>query len=161
MQRTNAESLEHALSLFSVDDHGLHLAGHAQNLDEYLRRGWRHDDPRAFTDAAADLGFISADLWSMSTVLDRLEWMRNEAQRNEHLRSRWSYYAAADIQSIHVDLRSILDYAARAIPALFSMKPGQTPDSFRKLQDWAEEHPSRIDSALRDVLLEQRAWFTQ
>src|SRR5262245_31504995 len=148
MLTSNAKALERALCLFSTDQHGLHLSGHTQNLDQYLRERWRAADPRAFMGAAADLGSITSDLWSISTVLERLEWMRSEAQQNEHLRSRWSYYAAVDIQSIHVDLRSLLDYAARALPALFAMKSGQTPDSFRKLLDWAEANPSRIDSGL-------------
>lgn len=149
-----------ALAFFKTDEHGIHLSGHAQNLPDYFRWGQKSHSDRAFAVAPAYLGSIGDDLWNIATAAERLDWMRQEAETNAHLRSRWSYYAALDIQTIQVELRSILDYAARVV-GLLSGKPGQVPDSFRKLLEWVDSQPSRMDPDLRGLLLAQRDWFAE
>jgi hypothetical protein len=160
MPNSVASRLELSLALFATDDHGLHLTGHGTDIDHYFRWGKAPISAEHRRRAPGFLGAVVQDLWNVATVIERLEWMRAQAQANDFLRSRWPYFAAADIQAVQVDLRSILDYVALTARLLLN-KPGQAPKSFRALLDWADSHPARIPKELRDLLLPQRDWFMQ
>jgi hypothetical protein len=72
----------------------------------------------------------------------------------------WFYYAQVDIQSFHIEVRSIFDYVAKAITGV-SPKPKTMPPSFRRLLEWVKKNPSRMSSDLRQLLLDQSDWFLQ
>jgi hypothetical protein len=86
---------------------------------------------------------ISQSEWNMLTAMERLDWMRLQADTNEHIRSQWYYYASADIEFWHVNFRSLLDQVALVISELEDAKR-QVSDSFRKL--YQESHPKNICS---------------
>jgi hypothetical protein len=71
--------------------------------------------------------------WSMLTAMERLDWTRNQADSNKHLRSRWNSYASADIEFWHVNFRSLLDQVALVISELAGIKNEKLKKSFRKL----------------------------
>lgn len=86
---------------------------------------------------------ISQSEWNMLTAMERLDWMRLQADTNEHIRSQWYYYASADIEFWHVNFRSLLDQVALVISELADAKR-QVSDSFRKL--YQESHPNNVCS---------------
>jgi hypothetical protein len=116
------------------------------------------------------LGSITQYEWDMLTVMERLEWMQGQTDATEHLKSRWNYYASVDIESWHVDFRSLLDQVALVISELANRKRQVPDDSFRKLYD--RSRPEKLRTAegmcfakklgvdwLR--LLEEVTWFDQ
>ena len=78
---------------------------------------------------------IMQNEWNMLTVMERLDWMRVQADTNEHIRSRWYYCASADIEFWHVNFRSLLDQVALIVSELAHAKRQVPDDSFRKLYD--------------------------
>jgi hypothetical protein len=78
---------------------------------------------------------INQHEWNMLTAIERLEWMRGEADRNEHIRSQWYYYASADIEFWLVNFRSLLDQVALVIAELADRKKQVPCESFRKLHE--------------------------
>lgn len=96
------------------------------------------------------------DFWNISVLIHRLEWIR--AQRielGESLDYLWMQYTQLDIQTFHVEIRSLFDHLAAAI-AVVGAKPKTMPMSFREQLEWCEKHPDR---ALRALLREQKDWF--
>lgn len=89
---------------------------------------------------------ISQDVWNLCTLASRINWFCDIAiqdnWRDEHP-FMWSLYTGLDIQQFHVELRSILDYAATILVNLAD-KPGQVKgkDSFETLSNWLEAEQS-------------------
>jgi hypothetical protein len=112
---------------------------------------------------------INQHEWNMLTVMERLDWMCREADRNEHIRSRWYYYASADIEFWHVNFRSLLDQVALVISELAEKRKQVPDDSFRKLYERSQpEELCKPDGALfvqklgSDwlALIQTATWFT-
>jgi hypothetical protein len=159
--RTDVDTVAFALSLFRQSSvrEGPCLCGVAQDIRHQLA----YTEPVVFEHAqqAARLyQYIAQDVWNISTILDRLEWMKNRSAEDKELEARWWNYAAVDIQSFHVELRSVLDYVADLI-RIFAPEPGQVSDSgsFRKLLKWIGENPNRLQREVAELTLEQREWF--
>lgn len=114
-----------------------------------------------------ELDFILSDLWGMLTICNHLDWMRQQAEQDDQVWAKWSYYASGDIEYWHVQLRSLLDYVAQLIRELADRKH-QVPDSFRKLYEFAAQggpKQDQFDKFLCRVgddwvaLLQQATWF--
>lgn len=82
--------------------------------------------------------------WNMLTVIERLDWMRDVAETSEHIRSQWHNYASADIESWHVNFRSLLDHVALVVAELADRNKQVPHDSFRKLYE--RSRPSRLQA---------------
>jgi hypothetical protein len=78
---------------------------------------------------------IVQNQWNMLTVTERLDWMRAQADTDEHIGSRWYCYASADIEFWHVNFRSLLDQVGLMVSELANAKCQVAGDSFRKLYD--------------------------
>jgi hypothetical protein len=63
------------------------------------------------------------DLWNVVSLIARLEWTDELAQKGELSVELWRQFCSLDIEHFHVELRSILDYAAVCIVAS-AEKPG-------------------------------------
>lgn len=89
---------------------------------------------------------IIQDVWNLCTLASRMDWFRDIAIQDnwcDRHPFQWSLYTGLDIQQFHVELRSILDYAATILVKLAD-KPEQVRgnDSFEKLSQWSEAEPS-------------------
>jgi hypothetical protein len=113
---------------------------------------------------------INQHEWNMLTAIERLDWMRDQADTNEHIRSRWYYYASADIESWHVNFRSLLDQVALVIAELADRTKQVPFDSFRKLFERSrpENLRARQGSSFAEklgmewlILLKGATWFDQ
>jgi len=158
--RSDVQVVNEALTLFAEGERGVFLRGKGQDI---AFKAMIADAARypAIPGTSALFHNITQDIWNISTIVERLHWTRARACHDGELRDKWMSYAAADIQAVHVEIRSVLDYVAQIVPA-FCPKPGQLPDaSFRKLLKWVGDNPNRIDGVLRSVLLEQETWFME
>lgn len=112
---------------------------------------------------------ISLDEWNMLTALERLDWMRTQADQSEHIKSRWYSYASADIESWYFNFRSLLDQVASVIAELAARKK-QVPKSFHTLYDRSCPEKLRTAEGMRFAeklgvdwlrLLQGATWFDQ
>ncbi len=102
---------------------------------------------------------VQDDLWALTTVVHKLEWMRFEALEGHLPGSLWMSFAGTDFEHFHVDLRSLMDHIALAA-GIASRSAGQVPTSFRKLVTYAQTPTGRkrlgVDLA---ALVGQAPWF--
>ena len=78
------------------------------------------------------LRFAVGNLWNILTVCDRLEWMNRQCRRDQRAASVWTYYAEADIEYWHIQMRTLLDHLAKVISRL-AHRSEQVPISFSRL----------------------------
>lgn len=147
-RKADLSVMQRALSLFSSDDHGYYLSGPFFDIDITLFQ--EHPGARSV------IGAITEDLWNISTLVERLEWSRQQCTENEHLKSRWFYYAKVDIEHFHTEVRSILDYAAELIAVVSNA--GQLPTSFRRLLERKAKYEAKIAPDIL-ALLGEVEWF--
>lgn len=155
--KTDIEIVTQALALFQDD--GTIVASKAQDLlgDVHLM-AHVSKDPRLDV-LRRHLFAANQDFWNISILIHRLDWFRTQRpETTEPFDPIWFHYTQLDIQTFHVEIRSIFDYLAASVVVL-SPKPKTMPTSFRGLLKWAENNPKRISPTVRDLLLEQRDWF--
>jgi hypothetical protein len=108
--------------------------------------------------------------WNMLTAIERLEWTRHQVDTNEHVMSQWNYYASTDIESWHVNFKSLLDQVALVIAELADRRKQVPNDSFRKLYDRSRPEKLRTVEGMRFAeklgvdwlgLLHGVTWFDQ
>lgn len=160
--RNDAETIDFALSLFGKDpDEGVYLTGCAQEIGLRLAQAKKGHPPNAGS-LARLFQHITFDLGNISLLVDRLEWMRTRALTDNDLEQRWFPYATLDIQAVHIEIRSVLDYVAHII-RLFAPQPGQVTDtgSFQKLLEWLKTNAHRIQPEVATLTLEQSKWFAE
>jgi hypothetical protein len=158
--RTDAEALDFALGLWSEEPgQRVWLGGAAQDIMVRLSQAPLEDLPRA-VELTRHFYAITQDIWNVSTIIDRLEWMRATSLGDSDLAERWTDYAAVDIQSFHVEVRSALDQAAHVV-RLFAPNPGQVTDtgSFRKLLEWIPDNGIKLQAPVGALTLDQATWF--
>lgn len=80
--------------------------------------------------------------------------MSNEGNLNQQL---FGIYCQLDIEAFMVQLRSIMDYSVAVVKS-FASKPGQLPDSFRKLRDSIGKYGSKLPDGVEDLIREAN-WF--
>jgi hypothetical protein len=81
-----------------------------------------------------DLDFAVGSLWNILTVCDRLEWTSRRCRADQRVTSVWTYYAKADIEYWHIQMRTLLDHLANIISRLAN-RSRQVPFSFSKLYE--------------------------
>lgn len=81
-----------------------------------------------------NLDFAVGNLWNLLTVCDRLEWTNRRCRRDARVASVWTYYAEADIEYWHIQMRTLLDHLAKIISRLAN-RSRQVPDSFSRLYE--------------------------
>lgn len=86
----------------------------------------------------SNVSFIIQDIWNISIIIAKIDWVRREAARNGDFFNYWASFATSDIEHFHVELRSLLDYVA-LIASQIANKSGQIPTTFRRLQQWTKE----------------------
>ena len=87
--RTDGETLDYALSLFFDDDRGAYLSGSAQTIGQQIAMS-PQPDPRWAKTVHSNMNCITQDLWNVTTILDRLAWMRMRSVMGDaDLSERW------------------------------------------------------------------------
>ena len=159
--RTDRATFDFTLSLFHSDHQGIHLKGASQDI-EILLTFAKPQSTIGGVKFARLFKLVSQDVWNMATLIDRLAWMKKRSMSEHDFEDRWRDYAAVDIQSFHVELRSAMDHITEII-RLFSNKPGQVTDtgSFRKLLNWLANNKDRIQPEVASLTLAQEKWFTE
>jgi len=151
-------TLERASSLFQTDELGIHLSGNFLELSSNL---WMNGEsfPPNIIESHKYFKHISQDMWNISTIIDRLEWSRKESETNEELKERWNFYTAIDIEHVHIELRSIMDYVAEIIRH-FSKAKGSMPSSFSKLKNGIAKYKEYINPKVA-TLIDDAKWFEE
>jgi hypothetical protein len=161
--------LVNARAMLFEDSEGWCQKGAFASLDSYAP-GPNTSTPGMPERLTPALGSITQYQWDMLTAMERLEWMRDQADTIEHLGSRWYYYASVDIESWHVNFRSLLDQVALVISELADRKNQVPHDSFKKLYDRSRPEKVRTAEGMRFIeklgvdwlgLLQGVTWFDQ
>ena len=95
--------------------------------------------------------YITNDLWSISSLVSRLEFIRKLALTNEDLEKLWYTYAGLDIEHIYIKFISLCNHFANLIWGCFDEIPNSKKDSFRELLVWIFNNPSRVTPELLNV----------
>jgi hypothetical protein len=132
--------------LFAGSGSGLHLRGAFVNypidLGFALRQGQvASDEAKRISDA---LRHIVWDIWNVGTLLERLEWADGIAATDSLEEGLWNRYCSLDIEHFHIEIRSILDYAATCISAVARSRGTAPPDSMSKLLNWLQTNPGNV-----------------
>ena len=152
------EILRAATVLFAEDQEGTFLKGNFQHLFLVLKTF-----PNPANNKEKKLvqlfGYITEDFWNISQILGRLDWTKQKTIEDEESEFRWTIYASLDVQQIHYEFRSIMDYAAQAIGEVYGF-PKKKSESFERLSNWSRKNPQKVDNALY-VELNSTSWFGQ
>jgi hypothetical protein len=105
-------------------------------------------------------------LWNILTVCDRLEWANRRCRSDQRIASVWDYYAEADIEYWHIQMRTLLDHLAKLINGLAN-RSNQRSDSFSYLYHGvnnpeSEEEAQRFAQELGTdwlVLMRGATWY--
>lgn len=150
--------LKQALELFSEDGDGIFLKGRFQDLFVNLKV-WPQIGNKQQKSLVQLFKFVNEDLWNISQTIDRIEWSRHQFIDDENIEYKWMYYASLDIQSIHFEFRSIMDYIAQAIGRIYNT-PRKKSESFERLLNWIKKNPNKLDEDIRTLLLSIN-WFSE
>jgi hypothetical protein len=88
------------------------------------------------------LNHITWDLWNIGTLIARLDWTDEAAQKGEVEIEVWRQFCSLDIEHFHLELRSVLDYAAMCIAACATRSGTVPQDSMNDLLKWLKKNPS-------------------
>jgi len=133
--------------LFHSDpDHGSYLRGsfvnYSGDLPIAMNRG------RVASTAAARiaqaLNHIVWDLWNLGALIARLEWTDEIAQKGDLDVEVWRHFCSLDIEHFHIELRSVLDYAAMCIAASANQLGTVPQDSMNDLLKWLQKNPGNL-----------------
>ncbi len=107
-----------------------------------------------------DLNRIVQDIWNISTIAHRLEWMRGQIPKDKFVKNMWMNYASLDVDHFHIELRSIMDYLAKIISQSAS-KPSRLPDSFNSLLKGLtkKKYNNLLERDLIEIVESTRSWF--
>jgi predicted ATPase len=150
--------LKEAFSLFATDKDGVFLQGKFQDFFANLKL-WPNVGSKHKRVLSQLFKFVIEDLWNISQIIDRIEWTRHQLIDDENSKYRWMYYASLDVQSIHYEIRSIMDYMAQAIGDIYNI-PRKKSESFERLVNWSKKNPDKIDKEIEE-LLRSASWFGQ
>ena len=148
--------LSEALELFHTNEEGIYIENFfidfglslRVNLDLTQRSNLKKE--RFFRQ-------LWQDIWNISTLIERIEWIRKEAIENRISENRWRNYTQVDIEHFHTEIRSAMDYVAKIV-SMFSDCHGQLPDSFNRLQNRIEKYQHKLNSKIFSLIQEAR-WF--
>jgi hypothetical protein len=71
--------------------------------------------------------------WDLFTIVLKLDWLRERRDANELDPMVWMLFAANDVNSFLMNVRSLFDHVAKVIRLVSG---GQTPQSFGDLRKW-------------------------
>jgi hypothetical protein len=147
-----------ALNLIHEDDQGFFTSG--RFIDLWANLHINHSNDQRLNNLNKHIDLISNGVWNMYTIALRLNWQKDLVVSKELNKYLWMYFAAADINMFHVTFRSTFDYTAKFINFLH-VKPGQIPDTFDKLKNWAFKSESNTQKLGEDIigLLQSCDWF--
>lgn len=153
MYDTDIETIDSALKLFFDDDNGCHICSALFDFGIEMRVV---GEP-----SSSVVNNITHDLWNISTLLVRLEWMRSLSARSQLHTESWRSFSGLDIENLFVQVRSSMDHATELIQHhLPKGKGGQLPDSFNKLHGSIDKYDSRLPEQLQK-LIRSAKWFDQ
>jgi hypothetical protein len=103
---------------------------------------------------------VSWNLWTLETIILRLNWEKWLWTNNKIPESQWMTFAACDIEFFYMKARSIFDHVARLI-GFVSDNPEQVKfRSFRALKDWVvKKRNSEIIGLDLAELVRSCDWF--
>jgi hypothetical protein len=169
--------LDRALRVLREEGEDLFRVGLHVQASGYLHNRWAMEESgqapvtKYLKEVRKNLRYIDQDLWDIETLVERIEWSRTLWVDDQLDVGRWARFTALDIDSFHVTIRSLFDYAAYLL-CLISDKPGQMPlprdacsaltgqASFQELRTWAampssgKRASARFIAAIRDC-----EWF--
>ena len=151
MYASDIATIDAALKLFADDDKGCYICSALSDFGIEMRVEGKT--------GAGVVSNITHDLWNISTLLVRLEWMRGLAVRGQLSTDGWRTFSSLDIENLFVQVRSSMDHAAELIQVHLP-KGGQLPDSFNKLRSSIDKYRSRLPDELQQ-LIESARWFEQ
>lgn len=143
--------IEHALTLFHNDDHGLYIQSDLYELGTTLRIGGN--------DGASVINRITQDIWNISILLHRLDWMRSLTLQGHLHQGDWQSYSSLDIENFFVQVRSVMDHVAELLRVTLP-KGKQLPESFRRLRESMTKYSTRLPAIVIDLVIEA-SWFDQ
>lgn len=151
--------LRNALRMFGQDENGTYLFGRLYDMPIQVLANRSKGMPQESTkqSLACYLRMIGQDIWKIATVVERLRWMQDSGDSIQHIDQRWMYYAAVDVEHFHVEMRSIMDYAAKSIAEAFG--PKNLPESFDRLQNGIAKY-RRIPETIKSLVAEAK-WFPE
>lgn len=149
--------LAEALKLFHDNERGLHIKNVFVDVEISLRANSAFDD-----NINLKVGKLFQqtwqDIWNISTLLDRIEWLRKEAIKNRIPENKWRDYTQVDIEHFHTEIRSAMDYVAQIV-AIFSKCDGQLPQSFNRLHQRIAKFKNKINKEIFS-LIQKTHWFS-
>jgi hypothetical protein len=97
---------------------------------------------------------IARDMFNISNLVSRLQWMREASVRERELSERWRVYASLDVESAYVQFRSLCDHLGFLIYSSFDRIPrqGKYAQSLAKLLIWLWQHEQAVEHELVEVL---------
>lgn len=150
--------LKQAIDLFAEDGDGVFLKGRFHDLFVNLKL-WPQVGSEQKKILVQLFKFVNEDLWNISQTIDRIEWSRHQFIENENIEYKWMFYASLDVQLIHYEFRSIMDYIAQAIGRIYKT-PRKKSESFERLLNWTRKNPNKLDDDISKLLLSIN-WFSQ
>jgi hypothetical protein len=87
------------------------------------------------------LNHITWDLWNIGSLIARLDWTDQIAQRGQLDVEVWRHFCSLDIEHFHIELRSVLDYAAMCVAASANQLGTVPQDSMNELLKWLQKNP--------------------
>jgi hypothetical protein len=152
--------VQRARSLIRADEDGHYLHG---ALAQFWGQAHYTRVARQSTElcdrASGYINLIVEDLGWACALLRRLKSVHRDVLAGALPLSDWLLYGSIDIESFHVQLRSMFDYFAKCA-GLLATKSGQAPSSFNDLLKWArssKNHNAAGPAVL--CLINDVAWF--
>lgn len=106
--------------------------------------------------------YLHQDWWNLLTIIRKLEWMHARTHSDAEAAHLWFYFATADIDMFHVELRSCFDQLARVVAGI-ARQHGVVPDnSWHDVLSWTRHKaraPSVLGEQLCDLVLRSEPWF--
>ncbi|HEY4673521.1 MAG TPA: hypothetical protein VIH03_05085 [Nitrososphaerales archaeon] len=156
----DTQKVRSALEVLGEDRYGFFLSGWFNNLSADLYISSRHSN--RYAELYKHTTFIQDDLWNIQTIVFRLEWHKGLYAKNQLSDGIWMAFAGCDINTFYIEMRSILDYAAKIIREI-SDKPGQVRNgSFEQLSNWTN-NPKSHDKLGKELvsLIQYCSWFEE
>jgi hypothetical protein len=161
----NYDSIRRATTLITPADGVLVRVGEFVDLGLHLRVPPASPRPDAeekrIQEMHGSYSHLMQDLWNIETAFERLDLQHRLWVAGELNSGVWFRFASLDIDIIHVETRSLFDYAAQILQRV-AAKPGTVPKSFNDLLAFAEKsdgHKQRLGEPLVE-LLRQCHWFS-
>ena len=151
MYSDDIATIEAALNLFKDDDKGCHIHSVLFDFGIEMRVEGKASD-RVISN-------ITHDLWNISTLFVRLEWMRGLAVEGKLNTDSWRSFSSLDIENLFVQVRSSMDHATELLQVNLP-KGGQLPESFNKLHSSIDKYRPRLPVEFQH-LIESARWFDQ